>query len=182
MRSSLTIAEGPSGASVVLRSCLMLLPCLGIDVVGGGPVFLRFGTIVLFLLGDARSVRRVGPLFPTGWLKAEQGGLESRVPHAGGMAVGDLLGEDGIVGDLVPVDLERRGLVHRSPVATDAGTYILQAFLLEDREQEPRHGVVVGGHDGRLLVSCFLLLAGGDSRASREPATTATEQAGLYRG
>jgi len=26
MRSSLTIAEGPSGASVVLRSCLMLLP------------------------------------------------------------------------------------------------------------------------------------------------------------
>jgi len=37
-------------------------------------------------------------------------------------------------------------------------TYILQAFLLEDREQEPGHSIVVSRHDGRLAVSLSLSL------------------------
>lgn len=42
---------------------------------------------------------------------ASDGGAEAGVSHSGGVAVGDGLEKDRVVGNLVPIDLRRR-LVH----------------------------------------------------------------------
>lgn len=103
------VAEGLGGFGVM--RLLLDAACWGLGLVGlalgvGGAVDGACSGVVLFLgsLGDAiaalvRTVSARG-------LDAQHGGAEAGVAHAGGVAVGDLLGEDGVVGDLVPVDLD----------------------------------------------------------------------------
>ncbi len=103
------MSAGGSRVEVVSISAvtmLMLDADLRLDVSGVVVVLLALGLgrVVLLSLGDAvPSV--LGGAVPTCRFEVQHLGLESGISHAGGMAVGDLLGEDGIVGDLVPVDL-----------------------------------------------------------------------------
>lgn len=67
------------------------------------------------------------------------------------MAVCDALGEDGIVRNLIPVDLLiGQPLVSSEPLQRSLqGTNILQVLLLQDGEQKSRHGIVIArSHDG----------------------------------
>lgn len=102
------VAEGLGGFGVVRllldAACWGLGLVVGLALGAGGAVGGACGGVVLFLLGDtiAALVRAVSAC----GLDAQHGGAEAGVAHAGGMAVGDLLGEDGVVGDLVPVDLD----------------------------------------------------------------------------
>lgn len=104
------VAEGLGGFGVVRllldAACWGLGLVVGLALGVGGAVGGACGGVALFLgiLGDAiaalvRAVSARG-------LDAQHGGAESGVAHAGGVAVGDLLGEDGVVGDLVPVNLD----------------------------------------------------------------------------
>lgn len=102
------VAEGLGGFGVVRllldAACWGLGLVLGLALGAGGAVGGACGGVVLFLLGDAIAAL-VCAVSPRG-LDAQHGGAEAGVAHAGGVAVGDLLGEDGVVGDLVPVDLD----------------------------------------------------------------------------
>ena len=60
--------------------------------------------VFLLLLGDARLAAR-GCAISLLRLQAEDLLSEARKPHAGGMSVGDLLGQDWVAGHLVPIDL-----------------------------------------------------------------------------
>ncbi len=115
-------------------------------LVAGIIISLAGRLVLLPLLGHALLVRVAFALL---LFNTQHLGTETRVAHAGGMAVGNLLGQYGIVGDLVPVDLEASKLIARPSrqAISPRGTYILEAFLLQDSEQEAGHGVVVGRHD-----------------------------------
>lgn len=73
------------------------------------------------------------------------GGAEAGKTHAGGMAVGDLLKQDGIASDPVPVNLQREREKVVSAVATASGreTHILEAFLLEHGVQDSCNSLVI---------------------------------------
>ena len=63
------------------------------------------------MLGNARLVTRAASLLR---LVAENGGSEAGVSHPGSMAIRNGLEEDGILGNLVPVDLRQAVRRHDS--------------------------------------------------------------------
>lgn len=107
--------------------------------------------VTVFRLLDLSVLLRLGhPVFATCssiaflWLYAKHRRPKARVAHPRSMAVGNVLGKDWIVGNLIPVD-------------------ILQAFLLQNGEEKSGHGSVVARRHACNGVAWLILADSGCS-------------------